>query len=127
MNTLSSTIEKNTEDTDLSRSYYSYSRANERKKIVSVPSMQQAVVSVTSGKHYNNNLYRNHEMNTLSTTIEKNTEDTDLFRSYTVIQGPMKEKIPPSLVISYTTLRVLNPIGQGTLIFFFFFLYDISA
>ena len=60
-------------------------------------------------------------MNTLSSTIEKNTEDTDLSRSYTVIQGPMKEKIPPSLVISYTTLRVLNPIGQGTLIFFFFF------
>ena len=55
-------------------------------------------------------------MNTLSSTIEKNTEDTDLSRSYTVIQGPMKEKIPPSLVISYTTLRVLNPIGQGMLI-----------
>ena len=55
-------------------------------------------------------------MNTLSSTIEKKTEDTDLSRSYTVIQGPMKEKIPPSLVISYTTLRVLNPIGQGTLI-----------
>ena len=55
-------------------------------------------------------------MNTLSSTIEKNTEDTDLSRSYTVIQGPMKEKIPPSLIISFATLRVLNPIGQGTLI-----------
>ena len=55
-------------------------------------------------------------MNTLSSTIEENTEDTDLSRSYTVIQGSKKEKIPPSLTISYATLRVLNPIGQGTLI-----------
>ena len=55
-------------------------------------------------------------MNTLSKKKKKNTEDTDLSRSYTVIQGPMKEKIPPSLIISYATLRVLNPIGQGTLI-----------
>ena len=57
-------------------------------------------------------------MNTIQnpSMTENTIEDSDLSRSYAVVRGSMKKKIPPSLIISYATLRVLNPIGQGMLL-----------
>ena len=49
-------------------------------------------------------------------------EDKDLESSlytaperYMVVRGSMKSKLPPALVIKSRNLRVLDPIGQGTI------------
>ena len=34
---------------------------------------------------------------------------------YMVVRGSMKSKLPPALVIKSRNLRVLDPIGQGTI------------
>lgn len=45
----------------------------------------------------------------------KDLESSTAPERYMVVKGSMKSKLPPTLVIKSSNLRVLDPIGQGIL------------
>ena len=70
--------------------------------------------------HYLFFAYRNahHEMNVIHSNVADENEDLDSSTAperYMVVRGSIKSKLPPTLIIKSTNLRVLDPIGQGIL------------
>ena len=58
-----------------------------------------------------------HEMNVIQDNDGEENKDLDSSfapKKYMVVRSSIKSKLPPTLIIKSANLRVLDPIGQGT-------------